>query len=44
MYVAPMYGYKSTKWLASITLTADVVPGYWEKTASGWVWRPAHWT
>jgi DMSO/TMAO reductase YedYZ molybdopterin-dependent catalytic subunit len=30
MYVAPMYGYKSTKWLSSIELTADVVPGYWE--------------
>jgi DMSO/TMAO reductase YedYZ molybdopterin-dependent catalytic subunit len=30
MYVAPMYGYKSTKWLSSIELTADVIPGYWE--------------
>jgi DMSO/TMAO reductase YedYZ molybdopterin-dependent catalytic subunit len=41
MYVAPMYGYKSTKWLASITLTADVVPGYWETTGDydvdGWI-------
>jgi DMSO/TMAO reductase YedYZ molybdopterin-dependent catalytic subunit len=41
MYVAPMYGYKSTKWLASITLTADVVPGYWEDTGDydvdGWI-------
>ena len=26
LYVAPMYGYKSTKWLSSIELTADVVP------------------
>ena len=32
MYVAPMYGYKSTKWLSAIELTADVVPGYWEST------------
>jgi DMSO/TMAO reductase YedYZ molybdopterin-dependent catalytic subunit len=31
MYVAPMYGYKSTKWLSSIELTAAVVPGYWER-------------
>lgn len=31
MYVAPMYGYKSTKWLSSITLTAKVIPGYWER-------------
>ena len=30
MYVAPMYGYKSTKWLSSIELTANVEPGYWE--------------
>jgi DMSO/TMAO reductase YedYZ molybdopterin-dependent catalytic subunit len=41
MYVAPMYGYKSTKWLAAITLTAGVVPGYWEDTGDydvdGWI-------
>jgi DMSO/TMAO reductase YedYZ molybdopterin-dependent catalytic subunit len=41
MYVAPMYGYKSTKWLAAIELTASVVPGYWEKTGDydvdGWI-------
>ncbi|MDQ1731124.1 MAG: hypothetical protein QOK10_1283 [Pseudonocardiales bacterium] len=30
MYVAPMYGYKSTKWLSGIELTADVQSGYWE--------------
>jgi DMSO/TMAO reductase YedYZ molybdopterin-dependent catalytic subunit len=30
LYVAPMYGYKSVKWLNGIELTADVVPGYWE--------------
>jgi DMSO/TMAO reductase YedYZ molybdopterin-dependent catalytic subunit len=28
--VLPMYGYKSTKWLDTIELTADVQPGYWE--------------
>jgi DMSO/TMAO reductase YedYZ molybdopterin-dependent catalytic subunit len=31
LYVAPMYGYKSCKWLESIELTAHVEPGYWEK-------------
>ncbi|MGX7677731.1 molybdopterin-dependent oxidoreductase [Jatrophihabitans sp. DSM 45814] len=30
MYVAPMFGYKSTKWLSGVELTADVEPGYWE--------------
>jgi len=30
MYVAPMYGYKSTKWLDRIELVNEVVPGYWE--------------
>ena len=30
LYVAPMYGYKSVKWLNGIELTAKVVPGYWE--------------
>jgi DMSO/TMAO reductase YedYZ molybdopterin-dependent catalytic subunit len=41
MYVAPMYGYKSTKWLSGIELTAAVEPGYWEQTGDydvdGWV-------
>ena len=41
MYVAPMYGYKSTKWLSSIELTAEVVPGYWENVGDydvdGWI-------
>jgi DMSO/TMAO reductase YedYZ molybdopterin-dependent catalytic subunit len=40
MYVAPMYGYKSCKWLERIELTADVVPGYWEDygyDVDGWV-------
>ncbi len=40
LYVAPMYGYKSCKWLERIELTADVVPGYWEHygyDVDGWV-------
>ncbi len=41
MYVAPMYGYKSTKWLSGIELTAAVEPGYWERTGDydvdGWI-------
>lgn len=31
LYVAPMYGYKSLKWLQRITLVAEPRPGYWEK-------------
>lgn len=31
LYVAPMYFYKSAKWLSGITVTADVEPGYWER-------------
>ncbi|HVF75445.1 MAG TPA: molybdopterin-dependent oxidoreductase [Acidimicrobiales bacterium] len=30
LYTAPMYGYKSCKWLAEIEVTPRVVPGYWE--------------
>jgi DMSO/TMAO reductase YedYZ molybdopterin-dependent catalytic subunit len=30
LYVAPMYGYKSLKWLGGITVTRSVQPGYWE--------------
>jgi DMSO/TMAO reductase YedYZ molybdopterin-dependent catalytic subunit len=30
LYVAPMYGYKSIKWLDRIEVTDTVVPGYWE--------------
>jgi DMSO/TMAO reductase YedYZ molybdopterin-dependent catalytic subunit len=40
LYVAPMYGYKSCKWLESIELTRAVVPGYWEHygyDVDGWV-------
>jgi DMSO/TMAO reductase YedYZ molybdopterin-dependent catalytic subunit len=40
LYVAPMYFYKSAKWLSGITLTREVEPGYWEKrgyAVDGWV-------
>jgi DMSO/TMAO reductase YedYZ molybdopterin-dependent catalytic subunit len=30
LYAAPMYFYKSAKWLSGITVTDKVVPGYWE--------------
>lgn len=30
LYVAPMYFYKSLKWLDSIKVAPEVVPGYWE--------------
>lgn len=30
LYVGPMYGYKSCKWLESIELTEHVEPGFWE--------------
>ncbi|HEX4978668.1 MAG TPA: molybdopterin-dependent oxidoreductase [Acidimicrobiales bacterium] len=31
LLVAPMYGYKSLKWLDRIEVTSEVVPGYWER-------------
>lgn len=31
LYVAPMYGYKSLKWLDTIEVVDRVVPGYWEQ-------------
>lgn len=31
LYVAPMYGYKSAKWLDGIEVTRKVIPGYWEE-------------
>ncbi|MFQ1000592.1 molybdopterin-dependent oxidoreductase [Modestobacter sp. SSW1-42] len=40
LYAAPMYGYKSIKWLDRIELTAEVRPGYWEARGydlDGWV-------
>jgi DMSO/TMAO reductase YedYZ molybdopterin-dependent catalytic subunit len=42
LYVAPMYGYKSLKWLDEIVLTRDVREGYWEVRGydvDGWVGR-----
>ncbi len=30
IYAAPMYGYKSTKWLSGIELIDRNIPGYWE--------------
>ena len=40
MYIAPMYGYKSIKWLSGIELTSKVEPGYWETRGydvDGWI-------
>lgn len=40
LYAAPMYFYKSAKWLAGITVTDQVIPGYWEERGydvDGWV-------
>jgi DMSO/TMAO reductase YedYZ molybdopterin-dependent catalytic subunit len=40
MYVAPMYGYKSTKWLSGIEVTTGVRRGYWEErgyAVNGWI-------
>ena len=31
LYVAPMYGYKSAKWLGGIRVVDRVEPGYWEQ-------------
>lgn len=42
LYVAPMYGYKSLKWLRAIEVTPSVVPGFWEERGydvNGWVGR-----
>lgn len=42
LYVAPMYFYKSAKWLSGITVTEEVRPGYWEKRGydvDAWVGR-----
>ncbi len=42
LYVAPMYGYKSLKWLGGIDLVRAVVPGYWEQLGydvDAWVGR-----
>ncbi|WP_411092062.1 molybdopterin-dependent oxidoreductase [Streptomyces sp. 049-1] len=42
LYVAPMYFYKSAKWLSGITVTKSVRPGYWEERGydvDAWVGR-----
>jgi DMSO/TMAO reductase YedYZ molybdopterin-dependent catalytic subunit len=42
LYVAPMYGYKSIKWLDGIEVTDKVVPGYWEERGydvNAWIGR-----
>ncbi len=42
LLVAPMYGYKSCKWLGRIEVTEHVVPGYWERFGydqDAWVGR-----
>lgn len=42
LYVAPMYGYKSIKWLDRIEVTNKVHPGYWEGygyDVDGWIGR-----
>jgi DMSO/TMAO reductase YedYZ molybdopterin-dependent catalytic subunit len=31
LYVAPMYGYKSLKWLSAIKVVEYAAPGYWEQ-------------
>lgn len=42
LYVAPMYFYKSAKWLSGISVTSEVRPGYWEERGydvDAWVGR-----
>ena len=42
LYAAPMYFYKSAKWLSGITVTDRVQPGYWEHygyDVDAWVGR-----
>lgn len=43
LYVAPMYGYKSLKWLSRIEVVDQVEPGYWETEGNydveAWVGR-----
>jgi DMSO/TMAO reductase YedYZ molybdopterin-dependent catalytic subunit len=42
LYVAPMYGYKSCKWLDGIEVVDRVIPGYWEDNGydvDAWVGR-----
>lgn len=42
LYIAPMYGYKSIKWLGEIEAVDHVTPGYWEQRGydvDGWIGR-----
>lgn len=42
LYVAPMYGYKSCKWLGGISVVDRVEPGYWERRGydvDAWIGR-----
>ena len=42
LLVAPMYGYKSCKWLSEIRVTPKVIPGFWERLGydqEAWVGR-----
>jgi DMSO/TMAO reductase YedYZ molybdopterin-dependent catalytic subunit len=42
LLVAPMYGYKSCKWLSRIEVSRRLVPGYWERfgyAQDAWVGR-----
>ena len=45
LYVAPMYGYKSLKWLDRIEVAPAVVPGFWENggyDVDGWIGKSNH--
>ncbi len=40
LYVAPMFGYKSIKWLSAIRVVDEVQPGFWEQNGypvNGWL-------
>lgn len=40
LYVAPMFGYKSLKWLSGIRVVDRVEPGFWEQNGypvNGWI-------
>jgi DMSO/TMAO reductase YedYZ molybdopterin-dependent catalytic subunit len=40
LYVAPMFGYKSLKWLSAIRVVDRVEPGFWEEDGypmNGWL-------
>lgn len=42
LFVGPMYGYKSIKWLGGIEVTDKVIAGYWERRGydlDAWVGR-----